>query len=86
MVELARVEADQRHEVQGLGVVGVSFKRLPAAELGLEISSRAQVAENGLMERSARRRGRGGINSLGDSLVLATIHDLRFKMARMTDL
>jgi hypothetical protein len=72
--------------MQGLGIVGLSFKCLPTAELGLEISPRAQMAENGLMERSARRRGRGGFNSLGDSLVLATIHDLRFKMARMTDL
>lgn len=63
--------------MQGLGIIRIFFEHLPAAELGVQMSPCAQMAENSLMELKGRGRRGGGLNSLADGLLLATIHDFK---------
>ena len=44
VVELSGVETDERHQMQQLEMLRVSFERPPAAELGVEKPPRTQVA------------------------------------------
>jgi len=51
VIALIGVERQKAHQVQGVCVIGIRRKRLPAAELGIEVSSGMQMRETGLVER-----------------------------------
>jgi hypothetical protein len=50
VIQLLGVNAQQTHEVQGVGVTGLEAKRLFATELGLEKSAGAHMIDAQLIE------------------------------------
>jgi hypothetical protein len=62
MIVLIKVERQQAHQMQGIGVIGIGLERALTAKFGVEIPLGSQMGETGFVKRGAARDGdaRGG--------------------------
>jgi len=80
------MQRQQAHEMQGVGVIRIYLKRLPAAELGVEVPPGAEMMKASFTEssRCARRQGLPGRSRvfariLGGYPALAAVHQRVFR-------
>jgi hypothetical protein len=81
MIVLIKVERQQAHQMQGIGVVGIGLERALTAKFGVEIPLGSQISETGFVKRGAARGcgARGAARRcpgliLGRSPAFTTIH------------
>src|SRR5579871_2963393 len=77
MIELLRVEADQSHEMQQFGMLGMRFERLMTAKLGIEMPSGPHVRKSGPAKRGLHSQCEAlevGLGVLTSGPALATVH------------
>jgi len=69
VIILPRLQAEQPHQMQAVGVIWIRGERLPAAKLRLEMPPRLHMQKAGLIERGW---GEGGACRMLDRL--ASVH------------
>jgi hypothetical protein len=81
MIVLIKVERQQAHQMQGIGVIGIGLERALTAKFGVEIALGPKMGETGFVKRGAARGdgARGAARSrpglvLGRSPAFTTIH------------
>ena len=77
VIVLPRLQRDQAHQIEAVGVAGIELERLLAAQLGIEQLACAEVMQSGLVQRGRRKGGhaiRAARHALAALLPVAAAH------------